>query len=249
MSDPKKELETYRLERFKSFLGEAFPNGEVEPTEEPDFLVRSAGRVIGIELTDSYKSTVEGQIPDQASESMRKRVIDRAQAIYLSRPLPPVLATFFLNDRIHIEKTAVEEIAKSLADLVERNIPAVGGESKIPKDWDDEQVLPSVLHEASVRAFESVTETFFSSPGATWVPQLMREDVLRALKSKDSKYPMYRMKCEEAWLLINIDMETMATWFQMEPSVFEESFETPFDRVYLVQHFGGKVTALKVRRT
>ncbi len=248
MSDPKKKLESHRLERFKTFLGDKFPDGEVEPTEEPDFLVRGTDRIVGIELTDLYRPTPVGQIPDQASESMRKRVIDRARAIYVSRSLPPVLASFFLNDRIHIEKREVERIATQLVDLVAQSIPAIGAKCQIPTGWDDLRELPSVVHEVSVHRIASVTETFFSNPGSTWVPQLTREDVQRTLTSKDGKCPAYLTKCDEVWLLINADMETMATWFQIEPEVLDETFETPFDRVYLVQHFGGRATALKVRR-
>lgn len=246
MSDPKKKLESHRLERFKAFLGDGFPDGEVESTEEPDFLVRATDHVVGIELTDLYRPTPEGQIPDQASESMRKRVVDRALAIYDSRSLPPVLASFFLNDRIHIEKREVEEIAIQLADLVAANIPEVGVKCQIPTSWDDLRDLPPVLHEVSVHRFASVTQTFFSNPGATCVPQLTREDLQRALKSKVEKYPAYRTKCDEVWLVINADMETMATWFEVEPEILNESFDAPFDRVYLVQHFGGRATALKL---
>jgi hypothetical protein len=246
MIAPKKDIERWRLERFKSFIPD-FPSGRLEPTEEPDFLVRGDCHVVGIELTDLHRDTVPGQRPEQASEAMRNRVVARAKEIYTSRQHPPVLATFFLNDRIHIKKPDVEQLATELADLVLLNVPQPNSTAEVPTDWDDMRQLPSILHQLSVLRLDAITKTFFSAPGATWVGTLSREDIERALSSKEPKYTAYRTRCDKVWLVINADMESMATWFEFELSVLEEPFLTQFDRVFLVQHFGGKAHELRVR--
>lgn len=246
MTASKKDIETWRLERFKSFIAN-FPEGEVEPTEEPDFLVRGHERIVGIELTDLHREAPLGQIPEQASEAMRKRVVARAQEIYINRQLQPVMAAFFLDDRIHIKKSEVEALAEKFAEFVAANCPAPNSSIEVPQGWEDWRELPSVLHSISVHRLDVVTKTFFSSPGATWVPAITREDVDRALSSKELKYNSYRTKCDEAWLVINIDIESMTTYFQLDLDVLVRPFCTRFDRVFLVQHFVGKAHELRVQ--
>ncbi|HZX32557.1 MAG TPA: hypothetical protein VFF03_14480 [Rhodocyclaceae bacterium] len=92
-----------------------------------------------------------------------------------------------------------------------------------------------------------ITKTFFNSPGATWIAKLTREDIYRALSGKDRKYLVYRARCDEVWLVINADIESMATWFEFDGEVLTDTFTTRFDRVFLVRHFGGKAHELKLR--
>jgi hypothetical protein len=246
MTVSKKAIELWRLERFKTLIRD-FPAGDIEPTEEPDFLIRGPEHIVGIELTDLHRETKAGQVPEQATEAMRSRVVARAQGIYNSRELPPVIASFFLDDRIHLKKHEVEDLASQMADLVEINLPSPGSTSKAPKDWEDTQALPSIVHSCSVHRLDAITRTHFSSPGATWVASLTREDIERALYAKNSKYATYRKKCDECWLVINADIESMATWFEFEVEVFQQTFTTSFDRVFLVQHFGGKAHELALK--
>lgn len=241
----KKDVELWRLERFKSFISD-FPSGNIESTEEPDFLVRSDSRVVGIELTDLHQHVAPGQVPQQASEAMRHRVVARAQEIYTSGAHPPVLASFHLDDRIHIKKPEVEALAMSLAQLVIENIPSPNSSSEVPSDWDDMREIPSILFKLSVHRLDVVTKTSFSAPGATWVGTISRSDIERALASKDPKYAAYRARCGEAWLVINSNIETMSTWFEIDLDKLDEPFATNFDRVFLVQHFGGQAHELQV---
>ena len=245
MTLPKKDIELWRLERFKSFIPD-FPSGRVEPTEEPDFLIHEESRSLGIELTDLHRETLPGQVPQQASEAMRNRVVARAKEIFNSRQQQPVIATFHLDDRMHIKKAEVEQLATELADLVSDNIPEPNSTAEIPADWDDMRTLPAILHKLSVHRLDVVTKTFFSAPGATWVGTISRQDIQRALDSKEPKLAAYRTRCDEAWLVINADIESMATWFEFDLSVLAEPFPTNFSRVFLVQHFGGKAHELHV---
>lgn len=242
----KKEIEFWRLERFKSFIPD-FPDGYIEATEEPDFVIRGA-RVIGIELTDLHRETKPGQVPEQASEAMRKRVIARAQDIYIARQLPPVIASFFVDDRIHLKKREIEPLAESLADLVAKNLPGPNATTELPAGWEEAKQFPAILHSLSVHRLDAITKTFFNSPSATWIKNLTREDIDRALSNKDRKYSAYRARCDEAWLVINAGIESMATWFEFDGEVLTDTFTTCFDRAFLVQHFGGKAHELKLRQ-
>lgn len=247
MAASKKDVELLRLERFKSFIAD-FPDGRLEPTEEPDFLIHCNNRVVGIELTDLHRETPPGQVPQQAREAMRNRVVTRAKELYDARCLPPVLVSFHLDDRIHVQKSEVEQFAAELAALVSANIPWENSSNEVPTDWHDFRKLPAILHKVSVRRLDVVTKTFFSAPGATWVASLSREDIVRALASKEPKLAAYRTRCDEAWLVINADIESMATWFDFYSAPLQEPFTTAFDRVFVVRHFRGKAYELGTSR-
>ncbi|MES2402383.1 MAG: hypothetical protein V4573_20490 [Pseudomonadota bacterium] len=247
MSTSKKDIETWRLERFKSFITD-FPVGRIEPTEEPDFLIHAEGGVCGIELTDLHQETKPGQIPQQASEAMRHKVVARAEELYSTGQHPPVRATFLLDDRIHIKRTEAEDIARQLADLVVQNTPQQNANVEIPSDWQDFRKLPNILHKLSVYRREQITKNFFSAPGATWVATIERADIERVLSRKEPKYLAYRTKCDAVWLVLNTDIESMATWFELDPERLTEPFQTRFDRLFLVQHFAGKAHELRVRK-
>jgi hypothetical protein len=247
MTASKKKVERWRLEQLRSFISD-FPNGVIQPTEEPDFLVNQQGYVLGIELTDLYRKAELGQVPEQAAEAMRQRVVARAQQIYCSWQLPPVLASFFLDDRAHIKKPEVDRLARALANLVARNVPEPNSTIDVTRKWNNAPELPGVLRSLSVHRMDAVSKTFFSSPGATWVVAITREDIMRALSDKEPRYPIYRGKCDEVWLVINSDIEPMSTWFEFDMAVLTEPFSTRFDRVLLVQHFSGKAHELCLER-
>jgi hypothetical protein len=150
-------------------------------------------------------------------------------------------------NRLHIKKPEVEMLAIDLADLVALNLPPPNSTTRLPTGWEDTQAFPSILHSLSIHRLDVVTKPFFNSPGATWVASLTRDDVERALSSKEPKYAAYRARCDEAWLIINADIESMSTWFEFDPEVLSEPFTTRFDRAFVVEHFGGKAHELSLR--
>lgn len=246
MNLSKKKLEHLLLDHFKNLIP-SFPSGKVICSEEPDFLVQGADHVVGIELTDLHRETKPDEIPEQASAAMRERVVSRAMEIYNTRSLPAVFVSFNLNNQIHIKKTQVKRIAEDLADLVAANLPPPNSTTEVSNDWNDVQVLPEILHQLSVRRFDWQEQTSFQSGGTTWLPLLTLEDVQRVLEKKESKYPTYRGKCDEVWLVVNIDAGFMTTWFQVDPEVLRNPFTTRFDRVFLVQYIANKVHVISVQ--
>ena len=245
MITSKKKIELHRLTCFKELIDD-FPVGQVEPSEKPDFIVRAADRMVGFELTDLYRESFPDQMPQQASEAMRHKVVERAKNIFDSRGLPPVKASFHFNDRIHIKKSEVEPFALELANLVSDNLPASESGLMIPDGWQDTRLLPNILHKLTVHRLEIFTKTFFSSPSATWVSNIRRLDIERILADKEPKLKSYRTRCDEAWLVINADIESMATWFEFDSGVLQEAFQTKFDRVYLVEHFRKRAHQLRI---
>ena len=243
----KKEVEIAYFDRFRSAMP-AFPAGVVEPTEEPDFLIRGPNSVLGIELTELHRESPSGEPPAQASEAMRHRVVARAQEIYAATSNPPVHVTVFMNDRIHIRKSEVEGLARAVTEIAIRNLPGPNSSREEEYEWTNRAYFPEVLHQVSVHRFDSLTRNFFNVPGATWVVALAPQDIERALQLKEAKYSTYRQRCDSAWLVINADIGVMSTWFEFESEALVKPFRTSYDRVFILRHFGSKLVELEVER-
>jgi hypothetical protein len=244
---PKKDIETIYFERFCSAFGE-FPVGRIEPTEEPDFLIHRQGSVLGVEITELHREPKSGQRPIQADEAMRKRVVARAQEIYQAGGHLPVNVSAFLNDAIRIEKSDVEPLAAALCDIVARNVPGPNSTREEQYVWTNRSYFPEVLNSVSVHRLDVITKSFFSCPGTIWVDNLTPTDVERSLALKESKYAAYRRQCDEAWLVINADLGSMSTWFEVDERRLSIPYQTKFDRLFVYLHFSAKVIELPTRR-
>ncbi len=244
----KKDIEVAYLERFRHAMHD-FPEGRIEPSEEPDFLVWRPDSILGIELTEMHRENSAGASPQQARESMRQRVINRAQELYVANACSPVHVSVFLRESVHIKRSEVELLASQICELAIRNCPRPNSSSEEFYEETNRAYFPNVVNNIRVHRLDAITETHFSSPGSTWVASLAQSDVERTLLSKNRKYPAYRKKCDEAWLVINADIGSMSTWFQFDSPSLSGTFETDFERVFVFRHFGRKLHELAVRKT
>ncbi len=246
MPPPKKDVERHYFERFRTLL-QPFPEGTVASTEEPDFLVAGSARTIGIELTELHRGTPPDQVPLQATEAMRHRVAAHAQELYVQAGHPPVRCTIFMRD-FHIQKSEVEPLAAAIVGIALRNLPHPNSSTHEDYDWVNRHYFPEIINSISVHRLEVITESHFTCPGATWVPTLSSADIERTLAAKEGKYAAYRQRCDEAWLLINADIGSMSTWFDFQEGAIVGPFNTSFDRVFVMRHFGQALHELPVAR-
>ena len=243
----KKEIEAYDLDRLRAAMSD-FPEGQIESTEEPDFLIHGEHSTIGIELTELHRDTPTGVKPQQELEAMRHRVVAKAQELYLAKDLPPVKVSFFMRDTQDIKKEQVPTLAVALCKLVERNLPGPNASRTEEYDWVNRDHFPDPILEVSVHRLDVITRTFFSVPGATWVSTLSNADIQRAVAPKELKYPAYRLKCDQAWLVVITDIGSMSTWFEFDSTVPLLPLKTQFERVFVLRHFGSRLLELQVSR-
>ena len=243
----KKEVEAVYLERFRTLLS-SFPEGRIEPSEEPDFLIWRPSSVLGIELMELHRETPVGTSPQQAREAMHRRVIERAQELYVAGGHPAARVTVFMHEGRHIERAEVDRLARDICGLAIRNLPGPNSTGEEFYEWIKRAYFPDAVNNVRVYRLDAQMETHFNCPGATWVASLSRTDIERALAAKAPKYPAYRKSCDEAWLIINADLRAMSTWFQFDSEGILGFFETNFERVFVLRHFGNKLSELAVHR-
>jgi hypothetical protein len=243
----KKEIEALYLDQFRAAMSD-FPKGRVESTEEPDFLIHGEHSKVGIELTELHRHTPVGVKPQQALEAMRHRVVARAQELYLAKGLPPVRASIFMRDTHGIKKDQVQILAEVICQLVERNLPDMNSSRHEKNDGLNCDYFPEPILEISVHRLDVITESFFGAPGATWISTLSNADIQRVIASKELKYPAYRLKCDQTWLIINADIGPMSTWFDFDALVPLLPLKTQFERVFVFRHIASRLIELPISR-
>ena len=241
----KKDIELHYLERFKLLLTD-FPSGEIASGEEPDFVVQAPHGRLGIELTELHRDVPPGITPPQASEAMRHKVVRRAQEIFVAEGNPPVRCTVLMQEH-HIQRQEVEDLATAIARIAVKNLPASNTSVREEFDWVNRNYFPEVLNSVTVHRLEGMTTTHFNCPGATWVATLSAADIERVIAAKESKYTAYRIRCDEAWLLVNADIAPMSTWFEFDSAALTDSFETSFQRVFVMRHFGNVLHEINLK--
>lgn len=242
-SKSKKQLEQWRLEQFRSrFAG--FPIGTVIPSEEPDFLIQTPARTVGIELTELHRDVSPGAEPPQAQEALRWRLTKRAQAIHVENNRPHLHASVFFSAG-QISKFLVEPLAQKVAGLIAEKIPAPDEPPmRIESDFANPERLPPEIDSISTYNLPGATRSFFTTPGSTWMAQLQPDDVRRALQSKESKYSAYRSRCDEAWLIVGCNGEFMSTWYEGVERAVDFKLPSSFDRGFIMSYFNQTIVEL-----
>jgi hypothetical protein len=238
----RKELATLALLRS---LMRDFPQGDVASGEEPDFIVTlNDGRKVGIELTELHREVPTGSVVPQSQEALKHRTVKRAQEIYAAKG-GPFLDVSVLFGNIEFSKASVQPLAQKIAEIVAAITPAVGEVRYAEPDYGNENDFPEEIHH--VRAFNlpGAERSFFSSPGATWVTSLQKENIERVLSAKDKRCESYRSRADELWLVISCNGGYMSTWFEKTSQVRGDTFQTKFDRVLLLSHFENRVIEVR----
>ena len=243
----KKDLERQYLDRVRDLLAD-FPLGTIHESEQPDFLIKAADHVIGIELTELHRAQDRQPVPMQGREAIRDQIIQRAKELYDGEGMPPIDCCVYLKD-LSYRRTNIEPLATKIATLAKRNIPPEGAPVKSEEyDWINRKYFPEEVDYIRVARFDGLKESFFGTGGSTWVEPLKPDTVRAVIDTKDGKVDEYLRQCAEAWLVIVTDSRTMSTWFNGADEVKAAAFTTRFSRVIILRNFGSELIELTTAR-
>ena len=235
MTASQKEREQWALDRFLALLKGPAPD-PIEPNEEPDFVLTFGSRRVGIEMTDLYLNQPRAGRPRQEQESLRWRVVKTAEQLYADRGLPPVHVSVHFNTEAVLEKTAVRRLATQMVDWAAARIPRAGASFEEECDWVNRAYFPEQLHALRVYRHDWMSSPRFSAPDADYVPDLTVDDVRRTLKRKNARRHAYLRKCDEVWLVVNLNADRLSMTFEIGDAITQTAYDTPFARVFLLEH-------------
>ena len=233
-----KNREFSHLKHFKEICS-FFPEGEIECTEKPDFLVHTQDTILGIEHTEIFRPGPTNGTSPQAQESIYQRVVDKASSSYLENHSQPLLVQISFNERIMIGKKdgksladAIDRLAKAVVRLLEMAPIVPGNSIIIERTKENSKEFPDEIRRLYVYAYPNGKENRWKSLSPGWIPEITPEDVQEKIDKKEPKLDSYKTKCSELWLLIVAHNVEKSTSIDLSEAAISHYYSTKFDRVF-----------------
>jgi hypothetical protein len=236
----KKQVEKRWVETLQSQISD-FPQGQIDESESPDFLIQTDLGMVGIEVTRIFRECQSDELPEQRHTAEEQKIVDRAQAIATETNLPPLQVSVFFSSQNRPQKKHREMIAGELVSCIAAKLPP-GDDYAIAVDASDG--LPSEI--SGVRVWCS---PFFKTPlwqcgtGGVVIEHCV-DDMQLAIDNKGAKLPAYQEKCVRCWLLIVADWESPASFYEPSDASLSHDYTSLFDRIYFLEAFSRRVLRL-----
>lgn len=239
-----KEREQWQVERFKKSCRE-FPQGGIVPNEEPDFPIEEYGVMFGIELTGLYRADSDNGLRRQASESLRKQIVDRAQSIYEQAGDPELWVSVHFSAYANLSKSRISDLADRLVKIVTAANVGVDGNVSIEADWDRPEDFPQEIGSIDIRRLEILTRGFWTVPDAAFVPDCSLAEIQQVMEKKNKRVASYRSKCHVIWLVIVVDGFALSSTMNIPDEVREHLYRSDFNRVFIFENAAERSFELK----
>lgn len=236
--EQKKRHERAHFELFAELFPEVpggFPLRLSSHDDNPDFLVKSGDRTIGIEHTELFKRRVRSAkrpYTPAELEGIQQGIIRKAREFYASRGLPPATVTvWFYPSMKHTRfvsgrsEAMGAELSQFVAEWI--RVPHLANEWPRPGDR-----IPEISHLSIYEGNSSWTKGNPSLVGPPSVSELQR-----TIDEKNIKHDVYRQKCDECWLLIAADKFNPAQGFDFthDGCALTYRYASRFERVFFLE--------------
>jgi hypothetical protein len=243
----KQQDEVEWVHRLKRLLPD-FPEGEIIPSEcdPPDVLVKDRGRILGIEVSRLFRPPAPNECQTlQARESTIQKIVDLAHEVHLNAGLSDARVFAVFNNQ-RIASNEVQPLARALADIVRRNLPADGARSEEDYTWDNRAYFPEKIDKVMIsRLFPC--DTTWHGREAAWGGSCDAVQVQARIDAKNARYDHMRRQCDASWLLLVTDSTTgLASHLQLTPEAQAHCYATPFARVFVTELFFTRVHELRL---
>jgi hypothetical protein len=203
--------------------------------DNPDFLVKSGDRTIGIEHTELFKQRERSAKRPYAPvelEGIQQGIIRKAKESYTRQGLPPVTVTVWFDPsmkRIRLVSGRSKAIGAELSQFVAEWVRVPHPADEWPRPGDR---IPEISHLSIYEGHSSWTKGDPSLVGPPDVSELQR-----TIDGKDAKYAVYQQKCDECWLLIAANRFNPAQGydFTLDNSPLKHCYKSRFERVFFLE--------------
>lgn len=221
-----------------------FPIGTIQDFEEPDFIINENGRIIGIEVTRYIRKDSETDEPKRHEEIVLDRVLQNAQELFTTKQDIPLFVTALpLPGKItSMSKSQRNIISKSLAEIVENNIPQeIYQNLTIDIDFFDNNLLYGVFSSITIMRCKKDSRWVFSD--GDWI-DASKNEIQNLIDAKNEKYKNYMVSCDEAWLIIVAEENSISSIISIE-GIISHPFESYFEKILF--YFRNSETVVELR--
>ena len=234
MDQRKKEMERFFLNRFKELFPE-FPLNQLKDSEEPDFIVIIENEILGIEITELYRTPINNEPILQEQESLRNQLANKSCEFYEQIESHPIIVTLHFNSTKFLKKKNLENIAKNILDLVLQNEPDIG-KNIILKSLNYPKSFPQELNAISIFKYKLIKENFWTVANSGWGHKLTIDEIQNRIDIKNKKIKNYKTKnnCSKLWLLIVSSGYNISTTMDFPDDIKQNLFKSNFDRLFIL---------------
>lgn len=238
-----KSEELFYLDRFRTASG-LLPNGEAEPHEVPDFLIRRPSEILGLEITKYYIPTAPNTRPRQEQESLRRQVLSKASAMHAPSATGPIRVSAYFNGNVPIRKTQISDLARKIVSVVLNY--RVSTWERVEVQWENGLSTLPELAALSISGYPSDMKSEWVGPDANYLPNMTPEEIQKIVDGKAARIPRYPTGLDSNWLLIIMDGFAMSSTARITPELITHRFQGKFDRLFLFEAFGSRVHELSI---
>lgn len=232
--------EFHFLEKFKE-LYQDFPNGKIDKSEQPDFIISNEKGKIGIELTEVFQDSHlnNGQSKfQQLSSDRHSFTTDLINIIEQYISFTFHIAIHF-NDFNHLKKSKKHIVLKkAFKSCINQTLNL---ENKKSITINDFQVLPEEINSITIGRYDGLDSSYDEKPEGGCVSDLTDVHLNEILKKKHKKLKKYQ-KCNQFWLLIKEGNYYAGSFAEVK---VENEFETDFDKIFLLRSNYNELIVIK----
>jgi len=228
-----RENERIHLERFKEIC-KSFPEGRIEKSESPDFIVHAPRKLIGIEHTELFQPSSSAANPLQEQDTLARRIVEAARTEFLQRNDQALHVVISFAPRVRLRKKEVAGTAQTISALVAESLSILGSDifSEVTVKCNSENAdrFPSQVRLIEIRRQSKDHNWFCNCAG--WVVEITPEQLQETICKKEQKLASYRARCSDVWLLIVADNARIPSTVDLEESAISYRYATDFNRVF-----------------
>jgi hypothetical protein len=223
---------------------------ELHDAEQPDFLVPGRRPSLGIEVRELFEGQDSKGRPLRASEGLEDKITHSAETLWRDRGLPAVLVGLSWDPYELPATRRRDEIARRVVDAIAAKLPEMLDGVRLDISNFDEPGDPLPKEISSVRVARSSTasNSFWTTTRAGDVGECLPQAVEAALREKERRLNTYRRRANEVWLILGISEDAPSSFVDVPQATTRQTYESGFDRVFLVEAFKRRVTELTVSR-
>ena len=241
----KKGRELVHLQRFKEVCP-FFPEGEIEATEKPDFIVHTRDRLVGIEHTEVFQPGPSHGGSLQAQDSLMQRIVGQARDLYMQAGGQSLHVQILFNPGVEIRKQDTAAIAETVAQLVEQASVEPGDYAELKPSLETYASFPREVAFIRIYCHPGGRKHHWYCPSIGFIPAITQEDIQGTIEGKERKLDSYTTKCSEVWLLIVANEFRVPSTVDLTQPAMEHCYQTQFDRVFFFWNFDRRFIELRL---
>ncbi len=232
----RKDLERFYLECCRAWQP-GFPRGPVQALESPDFLVYGSDGITGVEVTEWHADHSRLGSRLRRDVEIRLRLVEQAEDLYYDADGAWArVDVFFAATPPHAES---ERMAHRLAATITQWVGQVppAGRGEVPRPAFHRGLGRFIKRIRIARRERANRLSVWKAPSLGDPTAAIQA----AVRHKETKLPLYRSRCDRAWLLV-VASTSLAS--ALPPAWPPSSFPSEFDKVLLLDFAGRRVVTL-----